>query len=162
MIQIQATFAGYGGRACTLFSAMDTETNILVVAAEADYRTERRAGCVVLTNDPDIPRDSLFEDLDLKPAISAFYTLKSGIAADGKSSRLVISDRAARSNPEPSIEKDGIDNSGPVFRIADGVTCGQIAALATCLYAIRAGTIESTVSMSEELLALSRGQIITI
>lgn len=160
--QIQATFAGYGGRACTLFSALYKDTNILVIGAEAEYRTERRDGCVVLTNDPDIPRDSLFEDLELKQAISAFYSLKSGIAVDGKSSRLVISDRAARANPESSIEKDGIDNSGPVFRVADGVTCSQIATLATCLYAIRAGTIESTVSMSEQLLALSRGQIVTI
>ncbi|MBY0475416.1 MAG: hypothetical protein K2Q13_10215 [Nitrosomonas sp.] len=141
---------------------MDIETNILVIAAEADYRTERRDGCIVLTNDPDIPRDSLFEDLELKQAISAFYSLKSGIASDGKSSRLVISDRAARANPEPSIEKDGIDNSGPVFRVADGVTSGQIAALATCLYATRAATIESTLNMSEQLLALSRGQVITI
>lgn len=162
MIQIQATFSGYGGRPCTLFSAIETETNILVIAAEADYRTERRDGCVVLTNDPGLPRDSLFEDMEIKQAISAFYSFKSGIASDGKSSRLVISDRAARANPEASIEKDGIDSSGPVFRVADGVTCSQIAALATCLYAIRAGVIESTVNMSEQLLALSRGQIITI
>ena len=113
MIQIQATFTGYGGRPCSLFSAYDPDARVLVVGAEADYRTERRPGCIVLTNDQDIPRDELFSDSDLMRAISAFYSLKAGIAADGKSSRIAFADRAARANPDQAIEKDGIDAGGP-------------------------------------------------
>ena len=111
MIQIQATFTGYGGRPCSLFSAYDPDARVLVVGAEADYRTERRAGCIVLTNDQDIPRDELFTDSDLMRAISAFYSLKAGIAADGKSSRIAFADRAARANPDQAIEKDGAEKA---------------------------------------------------
>lgn len=162
MIQIQATFIGYGGRACSLFSAIDEDSRILVVSAEAEYRTERRSGCVVLTNDPDIPRDSFFSDENMKKAISAFYSLKTGVAADGKSSRLVFSERAFRANPEQSIEKDGIDYNGPRYRISEGVSCGQIAALATCLYATQSDTVEQTVKMASMFASLSRGEIVTI
>ena len=162
MIQIQATFTGYGGRPCSLFSAYDPDARVLVVGAEADYRTERRAGCIVLTNDQDIPRDELFTDADLMRAISAFYSLKAGIADDGKSSRIAFADRAARANPDQAIEKDGIDAGGPKYRIAEGVTCGQIAALATCLHATRSDTVERTVKMAESFRFLTRGGVITI
>lgn len=162
MIQIQATITGYGGRACSLFSAFDTDAKVLIVGAEAEYRTQRRDNCIVLTNDPEIQRDSLFSDADLRNAISAFFSMKSGVAADGKSSRIAFSERAARANPEQSIEKDGIDAGGPRFRIAEGVTCGQIAALATCLHALRADTVERTVKMAESFKFLAHGGILTI
>lgn len=162
MIQIQATFIGYGGSACSLFSALDPDTDMLVIGAQAEYRTQRRNGCIVLTNNPEIPRDSLFTEDDIKSAIAAFYALKAGVAKDNKSSRLVFSDRAARANPEQSIEKDGIDESGQKFRISESVTCSQIAALATCLYAMRAGTVERAVQMMEDFSVLSAGGIISI
>jgi hypothetical protein len=162
VIQIQATFTGYGGRPCSLFSAYDPEARVLAVGAEADYRTERRSGCVVLTNIPDIPRDGLFSDAELLASIRAFYALKAGVAADGKSPRLVFGERAARANPEQSIERDGIDASGPKYRISEGVTCGQVAALATCLHAMRSDTVERAVTMAEELRRLSMGAILTI
>lgn len=162
MIQIQATFIGYGGRACSLFSAIDEDSNVLVVSAEVEYRTTRRDGCIVITNNHDIPHDSFFSDSDIKDAISAFYLLKTGLATDNNSPRLVFSERAARSNPEQSIEKDGIDYNGPRFRISEGVTCGQIAALATCLHASRANTIRDTLNMADTLASLSSGRIITI
>lgn len=162
MIQIQATITGYSGQACTLFSAYDPESRVLVVGAETNYRTERREGCAVITNIPDLPRDMLVGDVNLLPSIRAFYDLKTGIAADGRSTRLVFSDRAVRANPDAVIECDGIDASGPKYRVADGVTCGQIAALSTCLYAIRSGTVTNTVKMAQRLNALLSGDILTI
>jgi hypothetical protein len=162
MIQIQATFTGYGGQPCSLFSAYDTESRVLVVSAEAPYRAERREGCTVLTNVPDITRDKLFTDADLLPAISAFQALKNGVAADGKAPRLVFGDRANRANPGAAIEQDGIEVSGPKFRINATVTCAQVAALATCLYALRSDTVESTVRMAEAFRHLAGGGILTI
>ena len=162
MIQIQATFTGYSGRACTLFSAFDSKAKVLIIGAEVDYWTRRKGDGIVITNDPDIPRDSLFADSDLRSAIAAFFSLKSGFAADGKSPRIAFSERAARANPDQSIEKDGIDAGGPRFRVAEGVTCGQIAALATCLYAVRSDSIERAVSMAESFKFLACGGIITI
>lgn len=162
MIQIQATFTGYGGRPCSLFSVYDPDARVLVVGAEADYRAERREVCIVLTNVPDIARDGLFTDSDLMPGIAAFYSLKAGVAADGKSARLVFGDRAARANPEQSIERDGIDTNGPKYRLSDAITCGQIAALATCLHATRSDTVERTVKLAESFRHLLGGGIMTI
>jgi len=162
MIQIQATFAGYEGKPCSLFSAYDPDTRILVIGAEADYRTERRDGCIVLTNVPDLPRDKLFTDTDLLPAIAAFHALKNGLAADGKASRLEFAARAARTNPEQSIERDGIDVNGPKYRVSPAVTCGQIAALATCLYAVKSDAIQNTVEMADTMRRLLAGNIVTI
>ncbi len=162
MLQIQTTIVGYGGMPCTLFSAFDADTDMLIVASESDYRTQRRPGCFVLTNHPDLERDAFFSDADLKGAIEAFFTLKGGFAADGKSRRLVFAERAARANPDNSLERDGMDASGPKVRIAEGVTCVQIAALATCLHALRAGAVERSVFMAETFRRFSLGEIITI
>lgn len=162
MIQVQATFTGFGGQPCSLFSAYDPAARVLVVGAEAAYRAERRDGCIVLTNVPDIARDGLFTDSELMPAIAAFYALRAGVAADGKSARLVFADRAARANPDQSIERDGIDTSGPKYRVSEGITCGQIAALATCLHAIRSDTVERTVKLAESFRDLLGGGILTI
>lgn len=162
MIQIQATFTGYGGAPCSLFSAYDPQSRVLVVSAEAPYRADRREGCTVLTNVPDIARDKLFTDADLLPAIDAFHALKNGVASDGKSPCLVFSERANRANPATSIEQDGIEISGPKYRISAGVTCAQMAALATCLYAVRSDTVERTVQMAETLRHLLHGNILTI
>lgn len=162
MIQIQATFAGYSGQACSLFSAYDPSSRILVVSKEASYREERRPGCVVLTNIADITRDFLFLDEHLAPAIRAFYALMNGIASDGKSKRVVFGTDATRSTPEGIIEQDGIDLTGPKYRISAGATCAQMAGLATCFYALKSDTVERAVSMAERLARLSAGDILTI
>lgn len=162
MIDIQATIKGYGGKACTLFSAYDQEKKILVLSVEADYRTERRAGCMVLTNDTEVSRDVLFKVDDLMCAISAFYSLKSSVAADGRSPRMHFAERAKRASPESSIEKDGLDASGPRYRIAEGVTCGQIAVLATCLYVQKSDAISRAVETADSFRVLARGGILTI
>lgn len=162
MIQIQATFTGFGGQPCSLFSAYDSDVRVLVVSAEVAYRADRRKGCIVLTNVADLDRDALFTDADLMPAIAAFHSLRTGVASDGQSARLAFSERASRSNPEQAIERDGIDINGPKYRVSDGITCGQVAALATCLYATRCGTMESVVEMAETLRCLLSGEILTV
>lgn len=162
MIQIQATFKGYSGKACSLFSAYDLDKKVLIVGVESDYRTDRRAGCIVLTNDLEVSREVLFKDEDLIPAIAAFYTLKSSVAADGSSPRMHFAERAKRASPESAIEKDGLDSNGPRFRIAEGVSCGQIAALATCLYVLSAGTVARAIDWSASFRVLARGGILSI
>jgi hypothetical protein len=162
MIQIQATFSGYGARPCTLFSAYDPASRIVVVSAEVDYRPARRAQCLVITNDPQLERDRLFSEADLGGAIRAFYALKSGMARDSTSARLLFGERAQRANPEAVIERDGYDAHGARYRVAEGVSCAQVAALATCLYVTVADTIEDTVAMAADLAALRPGYIITV
>ena len=160
--QIQATFSGYGGTPCTLFSVYDQTRRILVIAKEARFRTDRHEKCVVLTNDSSIPRDRLFTDDDLMPAISAFYALRQGVADDGKTARLTFTDSAQRANPEGAIDRDGIEAHGPRYRVNESVTCMQVAALATCLYAMGADSVEQSVTMAERLTALLCGDVMTI
>lgn len=163
MIQIQATIIGYKGKAASLFSAYDQDTNILIVGAEADYRSERRAGTLVITNDKTIDqRDSLFDNDKLADSINAFFSLKNGVASDGKSARIIFNDRAARANPENSIEIDSIDASGPRFRISEGVSNSQIAALATCLHAVKVSSIGAAIKMADSLQQLLAGNIVTV
>ena len=162
MIQIQANFIGYSGKPCSLFSAYNDKTQILVVAAEAGYRAARREGCMVITNNHSSNWDGFFDDDNIQDAIKAFYALKGGVAEDGKSARLAFTDRAARANPDSAIERDGVDMHGTRYRVSDGVTCMQMAALATCHYAARADTIERTVVFADTLARLGRGEIVTV
>lgn len=155
--KIQATVVGFQGRPCTLFSLFDTETKVLAVAKETDYRSDRAKGCVVITNDSTIARDQLFTDAELKAAITAYYELDSGLSADNSSSRLNFSDAVTRNNPSNAIERDGIDASGQKYRVAEGVTNGQIAVLATCLYATKADCVQRTVDMAGDLQSILRG-----
>jgi hypothetical protein len=166
MIPSQATIAGYHGKPCSLFSAYDESSMILVISVEAEYQRKRRTGCMVITNDPDIPRDMLFTTDDLKDAIEAYYAMYQGMAMDGKSSKLTFSERAQRANPGNAIEKDGMDSSGPRYRIKDDITNTQIAALVTCLYfAERFGTVDKMLNMADSILEIERlhhGVILTI
>lgn len=162
MIQIQATFAGYSGGATTLFSAYDPASRVLVIARDAGYREERRAGCVVLTNIDGIPCDSRFDGDKLREAISAYYALRNGIAADKQGARLMFDTSVMRSSPEAVIERDGIDDNGPKYRIADGITCAQMAVLATCQHALRADEVERVVTMAKRFERLALGEVLTI
>lgn len=162
MIKVQATISGYSGNACCLMSVYKPETRVLAFGVGKPFSPERSEGCVVVTNIPDIARDTLFTSADLHDAITAFQALRAGVAVDGKSSRLAYAAAAARANPEASIERDGIDASGPKFRIAADITCVQISALASCLYATRATAINSAIDMAEQLHQLALGTILTI
>ncbi len=157
MIPIQATVVGYLGKAATVFSAYDESSRILVVSVESAYRKERRDNCIVITNDKNLERDSLFDNEKIQDSIIAFYGLQSGIAEDGKSTRLVFSDKAQRANPNDSIEKDGIDSRGQRYRISDDISCAKVATLAACWYAYhRAGFSNSAKSLSDKLLSAQR------
>lgn len=161
-IAIQASFVGYAGLPCTLFSAYDQSRRILLVAKEAKFRTDRFEQCIVLSNDNAVTWDRAFTDDDIMPAITAFYALRNGVSDDGSTPRLAFSDKAQRANPEGAIDRDGVDLSGPRYRIADGVTNMQIAALATCLYAFQADSVERAVTMAERMKNLLCGDVITI
>ncbi|QFY42985.1 hypothetical protein F6R98_10465 [Candidatus Methylospira mobilis] len=166
MTPIQATFVGYSSRPCTLFSAYNTHTGVLAISVEADYRKDRREGCVVITNDKTVDRDALFSDDHLHDAIAAFFLLQAGMASDNKSPRLVFSEKTQRVNPSNAIEKDGMDASGPRYRISESITCAQMAALATAWYAsCRADSVEGALEMFDKVNALNdllSGKIVSI
>ncbi|MCY1521711.1 hypothetical protein D9M68_565360 [compost metagenome] len=161
MIQLQANIGGYSGKPASVFAALDEDTGILVIAAAVD-RVPRREGCVLISNELRADRDSLFQDADLKRAIGAYFTVKGRVAGDGRSACLRFSERAARADPSSAIESDGVDMSGPMYRVAPEASNMQVAALAVCAYAERSGAISDAMDMADELLELLSGQAITI
>jgi hypothetical protein len=161
MTPIQANISGYQGKPCSLFSVYDTEKLILVVSTETEYRKQRRDGCVLISNDRNADRDSLFTELDFSQSINDFFTLLNGVAQDGRSSRLAFNDKVARANPSTSIEKDGYSENGQKLRIDETITNLQIATLATCHYAnSKASAIEKTLAMYGELAGLDYWQVL--
>ena len=157
MLKIQTTISGYGDKPISLFSAYDEDSRVLVISVEHDFMSQRKGDCVVITNDLEIPRDRFFSEKDLRDAIHAYHELQNGLASDGKSTRLIFGDRASRVDPENAIQSDGMDESGAKFRVREGITNGQIATLATCLYAYESSAIEDVVSMQEDILSLLNG-----
>ena len=161
LVQIQAVFSGYANRACTVYSAYDRASGILIISAEGEYKSERRPGCVVLTNVPSVPRDSLFTEKDIRASIEAYYSLRNGLASDNRSTRLVFSDRAMRTNPDSAIDHDGMDERGTKYKVKDTITSAQMAVLATCLFASQADVIAATVGIAKELDEI-QGLVISI
>jgi hypothetical protein len=164
MLLIQSTFTGYQGKPCSIFSAYDAESGILVVSAETDFRRKRRKGCAVITNDAQLQeRDSLFTDGDISEAIGVYYALRGGRAADDSSARLVFKDAVQRHDPSGAIERDGITESGPKYRILDAISCGQMAVLASCWYVETFGqTVDKVLNAADLLIRIQRGEVVSI
>lgn len=163
---IQATISGYYGTPCSLFSAYDDEAQILLVSVEGSYRRDRREGCLVLTNERDIARDTLFGEEHLDQAIQDYFFFAQSMSADGSSQRLMFSEKATRSDPRQAIEKDAMTDKGYKYRILDSINCLQIATLATCWQVMRLINSIKTVAMFDEISdlesELKRGEIFTI
>lgn len=162
LIQIQANFAGFEGLPCSLFSAYDSDNRVLIIAKEANYRELRRDGCALISNIDGSERDFFFTDKQIFTAIEAYFSLLNGVSGDGKSSRLMFSADAARANPNLILEKDGIDSGGQKFRVSEGATCGQMAALATCLFAQHYEKIDRVIDASSFYSQLALGRVVTI
>lgn len=159
MRQIQASIIGYG-EPRTLFSAYDPESDILSLAVETEYRPQRREGCIVISN-AEIDRDIRFDAKQFGQAIAAYYELKNSMARNGQATRLLVLDRANRSNPAMAIERDGYDASGPKFRINEAINAWQVAALATCLYATKASEADRRIDIMETAIRM-REEIFTL
>lgn len=152
MIAIQTNIAGYEGKPCSLFSSYEQDTHILTVVAESAYNKQRRDGCILISNDKKSDYDSLFSEAQFARAIDDFFTLLNGVAADGRSSRILFHEKITRANPKTAIEKDGYSENGQKFRIDDKITNLQMAVLATCYYANScADAIENALTMFDQL-----------
>ena len=155
---IQANVTGFGGMPVSLFSAWDDASGILTLAVDADYRAERREGCLLITNVKGIERDAWFDSADLREAINAYHHLRTHPASDGRTSSLVIGERAQRANPASAIEQDGMDERGMRYRVNPDMSNAQAAALATCHWAAHyGGMADKAVEASDDLLSALMG-----
>ena len=132
MQQIQTTIIGFTGKPSTVFSGYNEKTTTLIISVEKEYVVEKIDGCLLISNDNRLNYDLLFSEYNFKEAITAYFTFKNSRAADGKSERIKISDKAQLANPINNIQKDGMDDNGNKYRINEGITNAQVAVLATC------------------------------
>lgn len=167
MIPLQANISGYSGRPTSVFGAMDEDSGILVIAAAVD-QLPRREGCMLVSSDARADHDGLFRYEDLRDGIGAYAVLKERVASDGQSLCLRFSDKAMRAEPASAIELDGIDVSGPLYRVAPEASNAQIGTLALCRQARRYEVAENVVdlaaTMNFELRKIDRllkGQVVT-
>ena len=102
---LQTNILGFEGPPATLFSSYDADAMILTVVATMPYQPKPREGCLVISNDTTMHRDSPFTDRDMKDAIGAYFQLRDGFAVDGKSTRLNFGRRAKQIQAD--AQKDG-------------------------------------------------------
>ena len=128
-IKIRVNVAGYAGQAVSVFCAYDPATGVLLVARSADYEGGDRDGFLkVTTSASDSAHDMLVLPDQTKAAIEAYFDLQTmGL--------LTLGDAAQRFNPSSKIERDGLDESGPKYRVAPDITSGQVAVLLACMVA---------------------------
>jgi hypothetical protein len=166
---IQATFSGFMNKAASIYSVYDDERLILAVSLMGEFTRERREGCVLITNDSTLEDyDVLFGEDKFQDSIGSYFSLLNGMAADAASKKLVISEKAMRSDPQIALEADGMNESGPKYRISPDITSAQIAVLATCWYAAtKGGLFETTINyfndvkMPDFMVRLDQGEVVT-
>lgn len=128
-VKFRVNIAGYSGSPVSLYCAFDPDTDVLLVARAGDYDPGPREGFLKVTNiDSDGAFDMVFPSDDTKAAIEAYFEMDSR-------RMLTLGEEVQRFNPSAQIERDGMDESGPKYRVAPGINSGQVAVLVACLVA---------------------------
>lgn len=161
MITMQANISGYMGKPVTVLAGYNEEKGVLVISRVMPP-IARHKECMLICNDTKADRDSIFSDDQLKSAITGYFHLKGEVASDGFSECLRFSDDAAVADPVSVIENDGLDVSGPKYRISPTATNAHIAALAICGYVSRYSSVGEVVDMADDLFNLLAGAAVTI
>jgi hypothetical protein len=151
-LAIQTNITGFSGAPASLYSMYDKDTGVLVVAAHTALNTVKRDGCLVVSNDISISRDTLFELDHLPQALKHYVRLKNSKAKNGIDSALIFTDKARNADPSSVVEIDGIDSNGYKFRLTSDITNAQMATLATCWQISRFGNADSAIKIMHDTL----------
>ena len=149
-IKIRVNMAGYAGTPVSLYCAYDPATDMLLVARAGDYEDAARDGFLKVSSlASDKEFDMLFESDQTKEAIEAYFEMDSR-------RMLTLGEQVQRFNPASQIERDGMDEAGPKYRVSPSITSGQVAVLVACLVARqqRANTVALQQFKDFELLGI--------
>lgn len=148
-VKMRVNVAGFQGEAASLFCAYDPSNDLLLVAREgAEYESTRREGFLHISNQQrDEAIDAHFSNDDLQDAIKAYFEMDS-------MRLLTIASGAQRANPSSKIERDGLDASGPRYRIAPDMSNAQVATLVACRYAVQQRDIAAASDMMGDVLSM--------
>jgi hypothetical protein len=149
-IAVQAQIVGYHGRAVNLLCMLDQQTGLILIGKELEAN-QRHQGALFVTNDAQDPqtamRDELFEADHLRDAIALYF------ARDG-SGRLAMVAATERHKPAHKIERDGYDERGARYRLADDVSNGNVAVLAIVWTIAQADLAQEGIDFCAEMAAM--------
>jgi hypothetical protein len=144
-IVIQASIAGFEGKACTILAKYSADAGVVTIAAEKPFTRDRLAKEVAMISNLDIPdRDWFFGEDALGVAISAYFEAKG-------QGEVIVVDALNRYLPDNKIEKDTVDEKGRNFRIAPEVENGQVAILAIVAYVRKNKSTNAAIDMMDEM-----------
>lgn len=130
-VKIRVNVAGFAGMPVSLYCAFDPGTDVLLVARAGDYDDAPRDGFLKVSSlASDKAFDFLFESDQTKEAIEAYFEMDSR-------RMLTLGEAVQRFNPAAQIERDGMDEAGPKYRVAPSINSGQVAVLVACWVARR-------------------------
>lgn len=136
-VKMRINVAGYLGNAVSMMCAFDAATDVLLVARAGEYEAGDRAGFLrITTQDKDAFYDAIFPEEEMREAITAYFGLDS-------LNLINLTDSVRQHEPKNRIERNGIDDHGPVYRINPEITNGQIAVLIASYYAKRQRNVAS-------------------
>ncbi len=125
-IAVQAQIVGYHGRPVNLLGMLDRQTGLILIGKELEVN-HRQQGALFVTNDAQDPqtamRNQLFSTEDLRDVIELYFAVDS-------TGRLAKVASTERHKPAHKIERDGYDERGARYRLADDVSNGNVAVLA--------------------------------
>ena len=132
------SISGYGQNGAepvTLRCFHDVETDFLVIDTKApEFAESRPEGFALVTNLELQTRDFLFSNDHIRDAIRDYF------ARDGQG-LIDIEDELNRYRPDSKIERDGIDERGPKFRLSPDIGNGEVAVLAAVAFITGQGSI---------------------
>lgn len=146
MIKLQANCSVGEGRKSSVFAAFDGKNDSLIISKVVPI-TGAVAGCVFISDRGSDDRTMLFTDKNILEGAKCYSEMK-GMG------KLLFSDSAAMADPMNSIENDGMDERGRMWRIAPTISCSQMAVLALCIYAKKEYVKEHHSEMCDKLLEI--------
>lgn len=156
MRSIQVSIVGFQGKPSTVYATYAEDQGVLVIAKAEKYRMDRFKNCAFVSNANLADRDVLFSEDNFRDAIDNFFLMH-------RTDQLLIESAAQASNPENSIEQDGVrENGRPQYRLSPDITSAMVAVLAACWYTQRANAITQQISMQDSLMKIMSGEIATI
>lgn len=151
-LAIQANITGFSGAPASLYSMWDKDTGTLVIAAHTALNPIKREGCLVVSNDISLNRDTLFELEHLPKALSHYIKIKNSKAKNNIEHALMFTDKSRNADPSSVVEMDGIDATGYKFRLSSDITNAQIATLATCWQISRFANADMAIKLIDDTL----------
>ena len=125
-----ASISGYGtdgSQAVTLVCFHDAESGVLVVDKTMPFADQRPDGFALITNLPLQTRDFLFTEDHIRDSIRDYYAMNGQELID-------IDESLMRYRPDGKIEREGIDERGPKFKLSEDIGNGEVAVLAAVAF----------------------------